>query len=410
MAAFLGVLRSAAQPGNGPGNGLSHTGATLEPVENRVRGSDIDRMTLIAAARLQGIPVLFGDLLLTAPAKVGMDSFHPVQPDAAARLPKNSGMRIAGAARKAILINDHLALGWTGSAFAAGSVLKSFKQSFGNKQPTFDGIKSFLRGQDAYKKESLSFHLIGWVFEREHRCFLWNSQWPDELFEADEHFDGTGEKLFKSLLTGLTARTVGSGFRDPTELVPYVAATKMGRCIAEDIVSGKLTTNYFGYGFEAIYWDGVRYRYVDEVTYVIKWQIAKLAQGDKLRTISPELCIKYKSYNRYCVLQTIHLAGHLKDNTYIDMIVMPGDKPNDRDFHKEIPFSYSSPIVCSYVEVTVPGGQKASAPMVTTRGDEELIWISENGSRLNLLLKPKEVYWALASQIPGFLLRPPMYQ
>jgi hypothetical protein len=73
---------------------------------------------------------------------------------------------------------------------------------------------------------------------------------------------------------------MGPGFKNSTELVPYVAAAKMGKCIAEDVASGKLTTNYFGYGFETIYWDGSHFRYVDEVTYVIKWQIFKAPNKD----------------------------------------------------------------------------------------------------------------------------------
>jgi hypothetical protein len=373
-------------------------------------------MTLIAATRrLEGIPVLFGDLLLTAPAKTGMSSFHPIQPGVAARLPQDRGRRIPGAARKAILINDHLAVGWAGSYFSAGTVLKSLLRKFGSsKHVDYADLESFLSTQDQYKENASSFHLVGWIFDIEHRCFRWNSQWPHELFDAPEHFEGTGEALFRSLLDSFTARRRGPGFKDSTELVPYVAATKMGRCIAEDVASGKLTTNYFGYGFETIFWDGLRYRFVDEITYVIKWQIAKLPNDPNFYTKAPALIVKYKAFKRYCIMQTIHCAGIVKDNIFVDMIVMPRDPPNPNaaaELRKEIPFSTKSPLYCSYVEVTVPGGQQASAPMVTTLGDEELFWITENGRTApKLFANPKAVYWSLAQDIPGFLLRSPSYQ
>jgi hypothetical protein len=182
-------------------------------------------MTLIAATRLEGIPVLFGDLLLTAPANTRADSFHPVQPSVAARLPQDTGRRVAGAARKAILINDYLAVGWAGSHFSAGAVLKSLVRQFGSRHTNYAELQSFLSTRNRYHEDALAFQIIGWIFDLEHRCFRWNSQWPHELFEAPEHFDGTGEQLFRSILRNYAARGWGPGFTTLNDLVPYVAAS-----------------------------------------------------------------------------------------------------------------------------------------------------------------------------------------
>jgi hypothetical protein len=90
---------------------------------------------------------------------------------------------------------------------------------------------------------------------------------------------------------------------------------------------------------------------------------------------------------------------------------MPRDLPDVGDFRQQIPFSIISPLYSSYVEVTVPGGQQAAGPIVTALGNEELFWITENGRNApKLYVKQKAVYWQLAPNIPGFLLRSPAYQ
>jgi hypothetical protein len=365
-------------------------------------------MTLIAATRVEGIPVLLGDLLLTAPAKTGVRSFHPVQPHVAARLPQYTGVRVAGAARKAILINDYLALGWTGSYFSAGAVLKSLSHEFGSRHTNYAELQSFLSTQVQYQGDTFAVHLVGWIFEDEHRCFRWNSQWPHELFEAPEHFSGTGEGLFRSLLNTVTGHMRSSGFKGPDDLVPHIAASEMGNCIAQDVASGKLTENYFGYGFETIFWDGLRYRYVDEVTYVIKWQIFKFPNVFKYKnrsnffTSHPQVMIKYKAFKTYCVMQTMHRYGILKDEIYVDVIGIPRDNFQTPDLRGKIPFSFISPLCCSYVEVIVPGGLQVRGPMITSPGDEEMFWITEENGKTTLHANVKNFYWSIAPNLPNF--------
>jgi hypothetical protein len=367
-------------------------------------------MTLIAATRFEGIPVLFGDLLLTAPAKTGVESFHPVQPSVAARLPQYTGTRVAGAARKAILINDYLAVGWAGSHFSAGAILKSLLREFGSRRASYAELQSFLGTQARHQENTLAVHLVGWIFDVEHRCFRWNSQWPHELFEAPEHFDGTGEDLFRSILNNVTVRGQGPGFKDVNDLVAYLAASEMGNCIAQDVASGKLTENYFGYGFETIFWNGLRYRYVDEITYVIRWQIFKdifkHLDNAEFRTYHPQLIIKYKAFKEYCIMQTVHNSGVLKDNIFVDAIGMPRDNFKIPNLRKNVPYSLKSPLYCSYVEITAPGGQNASGTIVTTIGDEDMFWITEENGRKKPTLHAnvKNVYPNIAPNIPDFLL------
>jgi hypothetical protein len=160
-------------------------------------------MTAIAATRIQGSPVLFGDVLLTAKAAPGSTpyvepapgavlppSYYPMNPLAAAQLPENKGYRVAGSRRKAVLINDRLCVAWTDSAFGAAQLIRELKVNFCNRYVSIDVLQQFLSSYDDFKG-TLSFHLIGWLVDDKFHCFRWNSEWPIEIFEGDEHYGGS---------------------------------------------------------------------------------------------------------------------------------------------------------------------------------------------------------------------------
>jgi hypothetical protein len=45
----------------------------------------------------------------------------------------------------------------------------------------------------------LAVHLIGWLLDNTFRCFRWNSEWPGEIFEADEQVAGSGEAVLQRI-------------------------------------------------------------------------------------------------------------------------------------------------------------------------------------------------------------------
>jgi hypothetical protein len=80
-------------------------------------------MPLLAAHRLNNIPVLIGDALCTAK---GYQGFH--------------------LKKKIYLITTNLAVGWTGYSLTASSVIGEMRSTFEGKTATRSALESFFRG------------------------------------------------------------------------------------------------------------------------------------------------------------------------------------------------------------------------------------------------------------------------
>ena len=118
-------------------------------------------MTVVAAFPLYGVPVLVGDLLVTADAEADSPPFLPTAPDAAARLPEQIGARIAGTQKKVHLIGSNLAVAWCGSKLAASRVIRHLHETFSSARATVRALTNELARITDYQDEPFSVQIIG---------------------------------------------------------------------------------------------------------------------------------------------------------------------------------------------------------------------------------------------------------
>jgi hypothetical protein len=297
-------------------------------------------MTLIAALRLHEIPILIGDTLLTAPAAPrsgrtleptgGRElprNYYPVNPRSAARLPDQRGYHVAGTRRKALIINGRLCIAWSGSAFSAKSVLWQLRSNFKNKNTSLRALTEFLSKQEPFKG-ALAVHLIGWLLDDRFHCFRWNSDWPDEIFEADEQVEGTGTAVLQRIRAD-EPQHVGGNLTDAYDLAQFKAAALITKCSASDVFFGLATQNLFGYFFETIFWDGTVFRYVDEITLSF-WKTMRRPEDERTYTQFSPLIITYRnltdsaSFKPISRQQVIRLSMFLGTEQMTLQILIPG--------------------------------------------------------------------------------------
>jgi hypothetical protein len=124
-------------------------------------------MTLVAAIRVGGVPVLLGDTLITAGDK-------------------------QRARRKLHRISNNLVIGWTGHEIAAGLVIDALLHRFRDAQVSYGDVEAFFLHFRVKQLKPMTVHIIGWVMDPEPHCFRWNSDWPAEMFLEVEHIGGSG--------------------------------------------------------------------------------------------------------------------------------------------------------------------------------------------------------------------------
>jgi hypothetical protein len=104
-------------------------------------------MTVVAALRIEGVPALIGDFLVTDNRTDAPHFPLPTRPNlnnpASPPLPR----RINGMQRKCIVINDRLIVFFTGHVEAARDIFTELEKRFGswNRGPTLDELEIALR-------------------------------------------------------------------------------------------------------------------------------------------------------------------------------------------------------------------------------------------------------------------------
>src|SRR6266508_848124 len=136
-------------------------------------------MTLIAAWKEQGTPVLIGDLIVSTDGINVMPHVSlPTRDDVERLLPQEYYYpRIVETCQKAYKISDNFVLGWTGAKLAAKGVIKALLGRYGGKQVSLQEIKEYLRKIDGW--DVLNCVIIGWVYEEQQAtAFKWDSAKP----------------------------------------------------------------------------------------------------------------------------------------------------------------------------------------------------------------------------------------
>jgi hypothetical protein len=351
-------------------------------------------MTLVAAFRIEGTPVLIGDLLLTGKAPAGTSeplaepvpgralpaNYYPVNPGAAAQLPGQTGYRVGGTRRKAVIINSRLCVAWSGSDFGARSVLSRLTSVFKDKNASLATMTELFSQQDSLKG-CLGIQLIGWLFDDTFHCFRWNSDWPTEIFEDNEQIEGSGTEVFQKLRTS-DRKYVDSNLKDDNDLVQFKAAALIANCSASDVFTGLATSKLFGYFFEIIFWDGATFRYVNEIT-ISFWRIMRRPNDDKTYTQFTPIVISYRSFDRFCIVQAYQTAAK---NTFVDVVGDGTDDLSDVDPRKLGPLPMTSKLLCWFFHATFPDGTAAYGPCITDPNHKDVAWIELKDGKEHLMI------------------------
>lgn len=244
-------------------------------------------MTLLAAFKDHGNPLLIGDFLLT-------------------RNEKESGLK-----KKIHLISSTLVIGWTGHLVAANMVLQDlYKELGGKERVSRNDLERFLKNYSCGDLGICKVRLVGWLIEKKPHCFLWNSEYPTEIFYENEHNKGicagTGEKIFNRLIAMGGRDYVGTISLEENIDAAIAFAFKIVGELFEDEIKEKGVNRdlCFGYAYEILYYEPGHYKYVDNVLYVA-WDFYLDDKGNLLTECQHNKIYKYWNYGNCSVIGTI---------------------------------------------------------------------------------------------------------
>lgn len=321
-------------------------------------------MTLIAAFKAEGIPVLVGDLLLTAKGE-------------------KSGTR-----KKIIVLADNLAIAWTGDLIAAKLIIRELKEKFNDNRTTKQHLESTLTSLPLDDIGGFSIHLIGWIIDNDAQyCFRWNSLWPHDVFYDDNvMIDGSGSPLIKRLIGEGNLNGVGTKQKTEKEIVDWIAymLLSINTTLMHFILfpSDIESTLHSGYSFETIYYsnEGI-FKYLDCITYIGIYSFLN-EHGKYLRSQIAPVIYKHDSLNNSTKITTFNIE---KNHQNINFISAPNqDEDIPRDIKPFLKTSLKSRYKCICIQINSPNHPPFMTQLVDQSDKEDLISITENSINIKI--------------------------
>ncbi|HYI79251.1 MAG TPA: hypothetical protein VEW67_00125 [Thermoleophilaceae bacterium] len=202
-------------------------------------------MTIVAAHRPVGIPVLIGDFLISRGDK-----------------------RFRGR-KKISRVRDNLAVGWAGTFVAATAVLHQMRQEL-SERPTIVEVDQWLSACDPTLSNGQQLKLVGWVVDDEPTGFHWDGGSPSVVTEGDEWFIGSGSSGYElAARRYMTPPDPGSTPDEREALERIVPVLASANC--DDMITRSGYDIGVGGGYEALYWAPAqdRFLYVEDISYFV---------------------------------------------------------------------------------------------------------------------------------------------
>lgn len=246
------------------------------------------KMTLIAAYKKNGIPVLIGDMALM---KGEMRSLQ----------------------KKAYIISPNFVVAWTGYNIVAKTVITDLRNKFANKMPTKTSIENFFTSYTADDFGRLHTNFIGWIIDDAPYCFRWNCLYPGEVFYDSFFVDGTGTEYFDSLKRQ-SWQSGGSVLPDQDQAVLSVINEVARARFEESLYRGTWDIS-FGASYDILVFIEGRFRYVRSIVY-IGWDYYWDSRQATGRLQQAPVIIKHNCMGEYSIIQEALHGSHYDGRTF----------------------------------------------------------------------------------------------
>jgi hypothetical protein len=263
-------------------------------------------MTVVAAVQLQGIPTLIGDFLITDSDRRRPHFPLPTLQDTSNPFNSTAPLRIAGIRRKCFIVNDRLAVAFTGHVPAGKRVFSTLAHRFGktNVGPTLQELDEILGvfGKP-FHDQNLIATVIGWTVRSRPCCFSWSAGLGKHVEQVGGAIEGSGRDSFRKSLT--EPRIRGTPTRTAYESAAIAAVLKVGRVLSDELLSSQNLAVGYGFGAEVALFTGRKFRFVPKIGYFF-WNIQVDLDGSV--TLRPaNRAVIYQDKGEYALVNVLQL-------------------------------------------------------------------------------------------------------
>jgi hypothetical protein len=276
-------------------------------------------MTIVAALRIEGIPTLIGDFLITGDQRDSDDFWLPTRPQDSP-YPKLS-RHIRGVGRKLHLINERFIVGFTGPIKAGAEIFAELERRFGNDNtgPSIRKVSEALQLFNIQFRDQRAI-VIGWTCGSRPRCFRWEAGLNSSAMHVTHAIEGSGRVHFTGILTNkdgphrtafdkstgvLSQQPGGIGYSPQVETTLQksllLGLVKVGAVLTEELGPARNLQASYGYGAEIALYTGTRFEFVSKVGYFF-WHV-RIEQNGSITIMPTNIKAVYEARGRYCMFE-----------------------------------------------------------------------------------------------------------
>jgi hypothetical protein len=256
-------------------------------------------MTMTAAFFPESYPILMGDVLLSGPEVLDKQVHIPTIGNVDSVFPKGSGFTIVGLCQKLCILNDKLAVGWSGTRIAAWSVIKKLMEASSLHDFALDDVIYFWEHEvDKWYKENVS--IIGLIKNGDViNSFGFNIHNLHSERFGHVILSGSGSHAMADCLSRLGPSPEYPSSTNILERAVATALTISTDMLGQELISPQGLLNYFGGGIELVSLVKGRFTKIGDITYLF-WYVSE--DGKRGITFSlPETALKF-AYYQDCML------------------------------------------------------------------------------------------------------------
>jgi hypothetical protein len=258
-------------------------------------------VTMVAAFKVKGTPVLIGDMAVT--------------------IGSTRSLR-----KKAYFIAPNLVIAWAGHMIVAKTVIAALKTTFSVGAVTKQALEQHLTGYHSDDFGQLHTNFIGWIVDEGFHCFLWNCLYPQQVFYQNQYFEGTGEKYFASMQQESRDWQTGETGLPPDSSLVISAINEIARARFEESLYRETWDLSFGASYDILVFLSGEFRYIGSIVY-LGWDY----HWDSFRATGKlehaPVVIKHNCMGEYSILQEAlqgnsynrNITNYLSRPVYDDM-------------------------------------------------------------------------------------------
>ena len=282
-------------------------------------------MTIIAALRIEGIPTLIGDFLITDDQRDSDHFWLPTRRHSPS--PTKLPRAITGFTRKLHLINERFIVGFTGPIKAGAVIFDELERRFRNDNtgPSIRKISEALQIFNIQLRDQRAI-VIGWTCGSRPRCFRWEAGLNSSARHVTHAIEGSGRDHFIGILTNehgsprtafdkstgvLSEQPGGIGYSPQVETAfqksVLLGLVKVGAVLIEELAGARNLQASYGYGGEIALYSGKRFEFISKVGYFF-WY-AQIEQDGSITIMPNTIKATYEVRGRDCVFEVSHFSS-----------------------------------------------------------------------------------------------------